>query len=150
MTREADLHRQTCADAETIASLKASLRDLAERNSELERLFERNARHLDMMTRQLTARLAQQIDTRLAASRVQAEATEAAERQVAELVSALSAAQTEAAEQQVKLLRAEQELQDLANRLSEEAAQREALLGSTSWRITAPLRFIVRMVRGDR
>ena len=54
---------------------------------------------------------------------------------------------SELAELTRRLITAEAELERTQNRLAEEIAQREKLLRSASWRVTAPLRRLKGMLR---
>lgn len=138
-TEAQDLHDQTLSDARKIAELDSRLQALDAEHMALRRKSDREARQLVAMKQQLAMRFSREIERRLngesawdhekerqamlsewSAERDRIEqAREAAEARIAELDAAVKAARAEA----------------------------ERVLNSKSWRVTAPLRYIMEKIR---
>lgn len=103
----------------------------------------------------LQARLAQ-LQAELAAKQQQLDQGQAEYRERIEDIVALTAhfrgrleeASAQAQAQAVETAALKQQVQDLAQRLDEVTRHRDSLLNSSSWKITAPIRAVMRAFRG--
>jgi len=174
-TEADDYHRKILADEHIIGSLEAELEKIKNERNALAKITQRDGRHLASMTKMLTAQISKVVDLRLAESVVEKEhrnsnatiqslfsRSESADALIAELDQALAASRADAEalqarnaelDQAVAASRADAEALQARNAELDQARRaaenyNQELLESTSWRITAPLRQIVRKLRG--
>lgn len=157
-----DLHRQTVADARKILDLQEALKASESRLASLENQASRDAKHLAAITRQLSARLARDLDQVLAAERSRDLGKQSEDASLSARLRRLteSEAEAERLKEQASILEARRQAAeqclaeatarnaDLELRLAEADNHRHQLLSSTSWRITGPLRRVVTLLRG--
>lgn len=134
-----DQNRLALENAEKFQQAEAALHELEAQYETLKQKAERDAQHLTLLARQAAARMRSDLDTRMAARQL---ATRTLEQDRVEI---------EALERKlVERDRIAAEREQLHRRLADSEAHRQALMKSTSWRLTAPLRWIVRTVRRDQ